>query len=263
MPPTQDAAYGSRSWADQLFAGTETDPWGHDWRASQLARYQAALGLLRQHVAPDKVGSLLDIGCALGHFTRQLSQSFAPARVLGVDISPQAVAKCRRLHPDMDFAESALPQMPLPREGFDLVCALEVIYYVGAENIAASLERIKGVMKPGGWLLVSTYLNKPPFNTAKAFEQALAPHFRIMETALRHHGLYNQFEGLARQAMGKWLEVKQLGVPGAAEQVDRFVGAGVELLGNLDLMEALNRYGAAKMPEQSLSHAIVVARRDG
>jgi SAM-dependent methyltransferase len=262
MPDTQQAAYGSRQWAERLFQGAEGDPWGHDWRASQKGRYRKALEMVRAGADPGRVKSVLDIGCALGHFTVMLADYFKDAQVLGVDISPEAVRKCSAAHPGLEFLTAQLPELDLGGRDFDFISALEVIYYVGPENIDRSLARIREALRPGGLLLISSYLNKPPFNTAAVFREAVGKHFTVEREEIRHHNLYTQFENLVRQACDQTTQLNVLASPEGRKRIDAFVRAGVELLGDEDLLERLNDYARERLGDQSISHSILLARRE-
>lgn len=262
MPDTQGAAYGSRDWAERLFKGAKGDPWGHDWRASQQVRYQKALELLSRHVKPQEVARLLDVGCALGHFTKMLKGMFKSATVTGVDISPEAVAKCAHLHPEVEFREASLPSLQGLAPGeFDLVSALEVIFYVAPEQIQAAFARLRELMKPGAWLLISCYMYRPPFRTPQEFQSALERHFKVVDMELRHHGVYSQFEGMIRNSLEQTANIAQHVGANASQAAERFIRGGVNLLGDIDLLEFLNGYGKNSQGEESLSHAIVLAKK--
>ncbi|MFP4053514.1 MAG: class I SAM-dependent methyltransferase, partial [Phycisphaerae bacterium] len=266
MPEAGQYAYGTRDWAETLFKGAKTDPWGHDWRASQRARYVAAMGLVNHQLNGTPVANVLDIGCCLGDFTAELADRFNACEVLGVDISEEAVRKCSgrfESDPRLRFEQAALPELAVSRDGFDFVSALEVIYYVGTpERIEQSLRRIHELMEPGGWLLISSCLNRPPFRTAEPFEEMVSRHFTVVDRTLRYHGLYSSQETLVRQSMQA---AKMLaGAVSAAGKaaVDEYLQAGVKLLGNVDLVEDLHDYARRSMGAKGMSHAIVLARKD-
>ncbi|MBG0775029.1 MAG: glycosyltransferase [Desulfovibrionaceae bacterium] len=266
MPDSGGHAYGSRAWAETLFAGADSDPWGHDWRASQQARYNAALELAARHVPPESVAHLLDVGCALGHFTLRLQNLFPAGDILGVDISAEAVRKCAALHRDarLRFERAELPGLVVPlngasaRGGFDFVSALEVVYYVGEERIEPSIDRLWQVTAPGGWLLASTYLGRGPFPTPEVFLRRIGRRFRVVDSVLRHHQVYNKFEATVRNFL-KEIEANPALADSAAAR--EFVRSGMSMLGDLEIMERLNAVGRAQ-GAAGLSHCIVLARKD-
>lgn len=261
MPDTGGAAYGSTAWAEALFKGADEDPWGHDWRASQQARYQAALEMLSQGVEASRVKSVLDVGCALGHFTAEVAGRFPGARVLGVDISAEAVAKCRKRLPELEFSQAKLPELTLAGGPFDLVTALEVVYYVGEENIDASLARLAELIRPGGYLLISTYLNKPPFHTPANFRKRVEQYFRVRNEKLRYHGLYSRLETQARALMHDLRQLASISGQSAQDKVENLVTAGVEVLGEMALVKTADEYAKKQMGDKALSHCILLATR--
>lgn len=66
------------------------------------------------------VGSVLDVGCAVGGF----SALFPFSRYTGVDASPTMINRARELHPDRRFLSA------MPKETFDLVMALGVLHLI-------------------------------------------------------------------------------------------------------------------------------------
>ena len=262
MPNTQGAAYGSKEWAEKLYTQSRTDPWGHDWRASQQLRYVKALEMIDRHISPREAPqSILDIGCALGHFTVSLKNHFTGSRVTGVDISEEAVRKCRQRHRDIDFMRASLPDLELDGRTYDFISALEVIFYIKADQIDRALARIHEALNPGGWLLISTYLNKPPFKTSEVFRGALSGKFSLVDEVIRHHGLYNQTETQIRQAMAQLSGLSGLLPRASRDAITRFVQAGVDLLGDMDLAEQVNTLARERVGAESISHSIVLARR--
>ena len=203
--------------------------------------------------------SVLDVGCALGHFTTELAARFSGARVLGVDISAEAVAKCRKRLPELEFSQAKLPELDLAGDPFDLVTALEVVYYVGEENIEASLARLAQLVRPGGHLLISTYLNKPPFHTPANFRQRVERHFRVKAEKLRHHGLYSRLETQARTLMHDLRQLASISGQEAQGKVENLVAAGVEVLGDHALVKTADDYARQQMGDKALSHCILLA----
>ena len=259
MPETENLQYGSKEWAETLFKNSGNDPWGHDWRASQKARYKSALDLTVKHVSTDKIKSILDIGCALGEFTSMVKDHFPDSNILGVDIADEAILKCRKKFNNIGFETSSLPELELPRSGFNLISALEVIYYVGEDKIENSLQRIHDILGKGGYVLISTYLNKPPFLTSDNFKNTLSKYFNIVDESIRYHGLYTPCETLVRQSMNSIRQFTQIAEPASRLAINEYVESGVKLLGNEALLNNLNEYARQNMGSKTASHSIILA----
>ena len=261
MPDTGQLPYGSKEWAEALFKNSETDPWGHDWRASQKARYEAALELVKQYIPPGLPVNTIDIGCALGHFTKMLKGYFSNSEMLGVDISEEAVQKCRNKYNNIQFEVSSLPELKLPKSRFDFVSALEVIYYVGENNIDQSLKRIYDVMANGSYLLISTYLNKPPFITSEKFKKTLSKYFEVIDETFRYHVLYSQYETMIRQSMDAVTKLSQISTTQSNSNVSNFVQSGIRILGDVSLMNQINKYTKDNIGGKGISHSIILAQK--
>lgn len=59
-------------------------------------------------------------------------------------------------YPRAEFRAGRLEDLRLPDGQFDLVAAVEVLYYLDPEARAALLARVGGWLAPGGHLLIST-----------------------------------------------------------------------------------------------------------
>src|SRR5437016_6119676 len=66
---------------------------------------------------------VLEVGCGRGGGCTYLARYRQPASVLGVDISPKAIAFCQRVHsvPDLSFRQGDAEALPCPAEAFDVV----------------------------------------------------------------------------------------------------------------------------------------------
>jgi cyclopropane fatty-acyl-phospholipid synthase-like methyltransferase len=100
------------------------DPWGV--LSSPLAQ-QRYLALVEAVAGYAPCRSILDVGCGEGALTRYLVGS--ASCVIGIDGSPTAIARARRIVPKATFICDTLETFTAP-EPFDLVLAVEVLYYV-------------------------------------------------------------------------------------------------------------------------------------
>ncbi len=103
---------------------------------------------------------VLDVGCSGGLLSEALAR--AGAVVTGVDVSGEAVAMARRHAAAsglaIDYRAGTL-QAVVGEDGFDVVCALEVVEHVESPTdfLAACVARLR----PGGLLFVSTISRTP------------------------------------------------------------------------------------------------------
>ena len=97
------------------------------------------------------VGTALDAACGTGRHTAHLHR--LGHRVIGVDASPDMLARARKRLPDVDLREADLHRLPLPDDAVDtVVCALALTH---VPDLAAVLAEFARVLRPGGHLVIS------------------------------------------------------------------------------------------------------------
>lgn len=105
------------------------DAWALDTSPFEQARYDALIAAL----ADRQYANVLEIGCGAGAFTARLAR--LADRVLGLDISPTAIAKAKERLAGAGRAEFCavdIMDIDLTAEGpFDLIVFTETIYYLG------------------------------------------------------------------------------------------------------------------------------------
>jgi 2-polyprenyl-3-methyl-5-hydroxy-6-metoxy-1,4-benzoquinol methylase len=146
---------GIASAFDQLY-GVVADPFGTElpqYRYQQR-KYECLLSMLPQR----RYRQVLDIGCGLGAFTRKLAP-FAD-RVLGTDISDEALQQARKLSADWPNVAYARNNVVDPCEEdrlYDLIILADTLYYIDAltdERLKAIARNIASKLLPGGLILV-------------------------------------------------------------------------------------------------------------
>ena len=97
--------------------------------------------------------TMLDIGCGGGATLQRLLKRSKEARVYGIDISEESVAKARKVNADVlnkqvFVTQGAAEKLPYPDGTFDLVTAVETVYFW--PNLPDCLQEVRRVLKPGG-----------------------------------------------------------------------------------------------------------------
>jgi SAM-dependent methyltransferase len=96
-------------------------------------------------------GDALDAACGTGRYAHFLAGH--GHRVLGVDSSPDMLARARARVPSARFLLGDLRQLPLPDNGVDLVvCGLALSHVPALAPVMAEFAR---VLRPGGRLVIS------------------------------------------------------------------------------------------------------------
>jgi 2-polyprenyl-3-methyl-5-hydroxy-6-metoxy-1,4-benzoquinol methylase len=180
------ADYGSVEWLEQQYQRTGSDPWGLDWRPTQLYRYGCMLAEVRRCLAERKAPSerVLDVGCATGEFSDLLRRSLPESSeraVTGMDLSTTAIERAHQRYPQVEFRTGGIEDQPADFEGaFDLVSCLEVLYYLPADRRGPALAALQGVLKPGGLLLISSMIGKSPHMNYVQLAEIVEQHFQII-----------------------------------------------------------------------------------
>lgn len=142
--------------AFDLLYSQKSDPFGSGltrYRYQKL-KYEKLISFLPKR----RYSNVLDVGCGLGPFTRELSPH--AGRVLGVDLSEAAVIQARdgsRANPNVWFEQRDIQQIGEIQETFDLITVLDVLYYLPnlsdevLKSVAGQLEKL---LAPGGLLLL-------------------------------------------------------------------------------------------------------------
>ena len=112
---------------------------------SFVAEY--GLGLL-EFIPVNGTQKILDLGCGTGTLTAKLAQQCKV--VLGVDASPEMIAKAREAYPDLNF--EVIDALALPFEhDWDVVFSNAVFHWIPDHD--QLLKKIRRALKPGGDLV--------------------------------------------------------------------------------------------------------------
>ena len=112
-----------------------------------LARYRFATRLMNP-------GDILDAGCGAGYGAAELAKG--GAQVVGVDVSPEAIAHARSNYPapNIRFEEASCTAIPANDGAFGMITAFEVIEHL--PEWREFLTEARRVLHPDGLFLVST-----------------------------------------------------------------------------------------------------------
>jgi trans-aconitate 2-methyltransferase len=129
------------------------------WDANQYNKFAAErarpfVDLLAQvQRGPDDTRHIVDLGCGPGTLTRELAERWPEARVVGIDNSPEMLAKARPLAIPgrLDFVQVDLSQWS-PPQPVDFIFSNAALHWI--DDHAALLARLAGWLAPGGTLAV-------------------------------------------------------------------------------------------------------------
>src|SRR5690242_13155904 len=134
--------------------------------------------------------TVLECGCGAGPDTEVLLS--LGAKVLAVDIAGLDTAKRNIPHPDVQFAQADITNLPLQRKAFDIVFCHRVLQHT--PRPAETLEAILSLVKDDGAVFVHSY--------ARRFIQMFRWKYvlRAVTTKLDPESLYNVIQWYSRPA---------------------------------------------------------------
>lgn len=146
---------------DAAFDGVETttelDPQaGYSLWSDSYDELDNPIVALEEAIVHDLIGSLppgraLDAACGTGRHAAQLAR--LGHRVLGVDLTPEMLAKARDRVPGAEFQTADLRKLPADDASFEvIVCGLALAHLPELDGAVHELAR---VLAPGGHLIVS------------------------------------------------------------------------------------------------------------
>ncbi len=120
-----------------------------------IRRIDLTVTLIREAVSlMQDTPQILDLGCGQGHITEKIRQSFNIAQVTGLDYSVSAIEYAHEHFPQIDFAVGDAYDSPYSPMYFDVVVCNNLWEHV--PDPLFLLSRIKRIIKPSGYLVLST-----------------------------------------------------------------------------------------------------------
>jgi 2-polyprenyl-3-methyl-5-hydroxy-6-metoxy-1,4-benzoquinol methylase len=194
--------WGTKEWFETIFSShSSSNDYGYDInaRASQQFRLGLYHETIKNHVSSDGSVRILDIGCALGDFTRSIKGIDEKNCVVGMDFSENAIRYCSTHHKNIQWVISGLPYLPFSPNAFDIVLCLELLYYLDDDDIGRALNNISVTVRKGGYVLFSCALNRDKrYLTEDFILQKIASEFEIVSVRYIYGGIFNSIE---RRAM--------------------------------------------------------------
>ena len=97
--------------------------------------------------------TMLDVGCGGGFTIRRLLKRSQDAKVYGIDISEESVAKAKKVNAEVLDKQvfvtlGSAEKLPYEDEKFDLVTAVETVYFW--PHLPDCLKEVRRVLKQGG-----------------------------------------------------------------------------------------------------------------
>ncbi|MBX3455005.1 methyltransferase domain-containing protein [Ferrovibrio sp.] len=145
-------------------------------------RLQPALDLLGR-IPAQAPETVVDFGCGAGNLSPMLRARWPHAKLLGVDSSPEMLAKARSDHPGVDFVQADVAEWQ-PDAPVDVLFSNATLQWLTNHEIL--LPGLLRHVKPGGWLAIQMPRNfDAPSHTCSVetveqgpWRDKLLPHLR-------------------------------------------------------------------------------------
>jgi SAM-dependent methyltransferase len=126
--------------------------------AAPRDRVERTVELVMQRASGPR--AMLDLGGGPGHFARAFADRGMRATVLDLPETVRYVAGAYGLEMDerIDLVGADFTSDPLPDGPFDIVLLSNVTHMLGAEENAALLRAVRGVMRPGGVVAIGDFV---------------------------------------------------------------------------------------------------------
>jgi SAM-dependent methyltransferase len=124
-----------------------------EWRSERVAKHHYYSEQVRRLVSSFVLpGSrVLEVGCGLGDLLAALD---GDVRV-GIELSSRMIDLARRRHPELDLRVADVERGHLPEGPFDVIVLSDTIGHFS--DIQCALERLRGLLAPGGRIIVTYY----------------------------------------------------------------------------------------------------------
>ncbi|HWK25645.1 MAG TPA: SAM-dependent methyltransferase [Solirubrobacter sp.] len=119
---------------DDLYAA-DPDPWDFETSPYEAAKYDTTIAALDDR----RFKSALEIGCSIGVLTARLRPR--ADHLLAIDVAEAALERARARNPGVTFERREVPEQ-FPAGAYDLVVCSEVLYYLDAPALDATLDAI-------------------------------------------------------------------------------------------------------------------------
>ncbi len=183
-----------------------SDPWGFFTSEYEQRKYKRQIQVIRGMLKtePEK---FLEIGCAEGAHTKMLAEEFYNAKIVGIDISENAIKRAREnieVYKDrvkLINADILEYINKIPKNSFDVVIYSETIYYLGAKlpltEMYDYLDKLVNTLKPEGMLVMANIINQPNAPETPLTRGSIMDAYYSMLSKLAepiHKTKYNEFK---------------------------------------------------------------------
>lgn len=196
--------FGSAAYFERIAAEV-----GDDWagRALHHVRLDWCLSILGRF-GRRRYRRALDLRCGYGHFSAMLAPRCG--EVLGVDGAADAVRQAAGRYPHLRFLRGRLEEMEFLAGQFDLICVLDVLYYLPLEARLTQQANLARWLAPGGDLLITARMKVTPYFRPEEAEALVPAGLALLVRDDLAFGRLHGVEGFATRVV-RWARRRRLG----------------------------------------------------
>jgi ubiquinone/menaquinone biosynthesis C-methylase UbiE len=126
-------------------------------------------------------GPMADIGCGPGHVARFLRDH--GAMTTGIDLSAGMVDAARATHPEVEFRQGNMLDLPLDDDSLAAIVTFYAIIHLRPEEIGPAFREFRRVLKPGGLLLPAFHVGEERIHRTEWWDQPVDLDFQFFAPA--------------------------------------------------------------------------------
>ncbi len=185
---------------------SQNEPWDYSRRAIEQVRHVYVAAKAKKLIGDGK--RILDIGCALGQLTHRLKNICS--EVWAIDISPTAAVKVQKLLLEKSqwegfkVAAASASDLPFSDQSFRVVLLSDgLVGWEFSEALQmAALKEAYRVLEPGGYAILTDYLNPRDFEKHK--NNVLKGPFQFVESEFLGDRIGFQIANNFKKISGLW-----------------------------------------------------------
>jgi SAM-dependent methyltransferase len=182
---------------NQLKGDDKGDKWGHRWRGTQKIRYEETIEFVKRNLDINKNYDILDIGCSHGDFTKIIYETFTKSKIYATDISEVAIEAAKKLVDNANYEVSELPDLPFKNKKFDIIFAVEVLYYLNENERMEALMNIFNKLNSNSYFIFSSVIDDGSrYFTEKDAIDKIGKYFEILDIGYTHTKGAIKFESI-------------------------------------------------------------------
>jgi len=162
--PEQAKQEGEYWFPYHYVAQYKADKFRHCYVDTWGINYVSTIEFLLGKTGSEALGTVVDIGCGDGRFSRELALTDADCQVTGIDYSEKAIGLASAMNPDIDNLMFRSIDITGPHDlgSFDTAMLMEVFEHIPLPDTGNFMSGVRGLLKDGGILhLTVPHENRP------------------------------------------------------------------------------------------------------